>query len=223
MTPHSSSPLLPPTRVLIVDDHPLMREGLTARIASQPDMIVCGEAASVREALAKSLATEPDLITVDISLAESHGLDLIKEIRNRHPALRMLVVSAYPDCQFAERALRAGAHGYVNKQECQEHVVDAIRAVVRGQRYLSPEITQHLIKAVGRGCEATEDPISKLSDREMQVFQLIGQGKSTSAIARLLHLSVHTIETHREKIRHKLGIATGAELARAAIEYALTH
>jgi DNA-binding NarL/FixJ family response regulator len=200
-----------------------MREGLSVRISAQPDMLICGEAASAHEALAKAHATHPHLMTVDIALADSHGLDLINETRARFPGVRMLVVSAYPDCQFAERALRAGAHGYVNKQQCQDQVVSAIRAVMRGQRYLSQEVTQHLVEAVGRGYVTAEDPVQRLSNREMQVFQLIGQGKSTGSIARSLHLSVHTIETHREKIRHKLGIGSGTELARVAIEYSLIH
>ncbi len=209
-------------KVLIVDDHPLMREGLIARIGTQADMSVCGEAASVREALAKAKATGPDVVIVDIGLAESHGLDLIREINSQFPDMRVLVASAYDESLYAERALRAGAHGYINKQQCQEDLIHALHAILKGERYLSPKMTQHLLgQAIGSKTTITGDPIQQLTDRELEVFQQIGAGKTTGAIAKQLHLSVHTIETHREKIRHKLGLKTGTELTRSAIQYEL--
>jgi DNA-binding NarL/FixJ family response regulator len=207
--------------ILIVDDHPLMREGLAARIGSQADMEVCGEAASLREALAKVKSTSPDLVIVDMALIGSHGIDLIKEIKSRFPNVRMLAVSAYDESLYAERALRAGAHGYLNKRECQEKVIDALRAVLNGQRYVSSEMTQRLLGQAIGDIESVDDPIQRLSNRELEVFQLIGRGQTTGAIARQLHLSVHTIETHREKLRHKLGLKNGVELTRSAIQFLL--
>jgi DNA-binding NarL/FixJ family response regulator len=199
-----------------------MREGLTARIACQSDMEVCGEAASVNEALAQVKATSPDLVIVDIQLAESHGLDLIKEIHSRSPSIKMLVVSAFDESLYAERALRAGAHGYVNKNEVQEEIVVALRTVIEGQRYLSPKMTQQLLgQAVGQRDPVESDPIERLTDRELEVFQLIGQGKTTRAIAQQLFLSVHTIDTHREKLRHKLGVKNSVELMRRAVQWVL--
>jgi DNA-binding NarL/FixJ family response regulator len=209
-------------KILIVDDHPLMREGLASRIAPQADMEVCGEAASVDEALTQVKATNPDLVIVDIALADSNGIDLIKDVKARFPNIKMLVVSAYDESLYAERALRAGAHGYVNKQEVQEKVIDAIRAVLDGERYLSLSMTQKLVGQAIVGKDLTEsDPIQRLSDRELEVFQLIGQGKTTGAIAEQLFLSVHTIDTHREKLRHKLGVKNGAELMRRAVQWTL--
>jgi len=211
-----------PAKVLIVDDHPLMREGLTVRIAAQPDMSVCGEAASLREALVEVKATAPDMAIVDIGLSESHGLDLIRELNANHPAIRILVVSAYDEGLYAERALRAGAHGYINKQQCQDDLIHALRVILKGERYLSPKMTQQLVgQAIGSNAATGSDPIHRLTDRELEVFQLIGAGKTTGGIARQLHLSVHTIETHREKIRHKLCLTNGAELTRSAMQYGL--
>lgn len=209
-------------RILVVDDHPLVREGLAARIAMHRDMEICAEAASVDEALAQVKATAPDLVVVDIQLAESHGLDLIREIHARHPGVKMLVVSAFDESLYAERALRAGAHGYINKRELQDDVITAIRTVLGGQRYLSPKMTQQLVgqAIVGRSLDVG-DPIQRLSDRELEVFQLIGQGKTTGAIAGQLQLSVHTIDTHREKIRHKLGLKNSAELMQRAVQWVL--
>jgi DNA-binding NarL/FixJ family response regulator len=206
--------------VLIVDDHPLVREGLAARISAQHDMAVCGEAADVEEALELLHKTNPTLMIVDLALKNGHGLDLIARVKKRGDGTLMLVVSAYEDSLFAERALRAGAHGYINKQEAQENILLAIRTVLRGTRYLSPEMTAWLVDRAIDGTD-TRRGIVSLSNRELEVFELIGQGKSTRAIAGQLGLSVHTIETHREKIRAKLGLVDGAALARRAAEWVL--
>ncbi len=209
-------------RILVVDDHPLIREGLTARIAPQPDMEICGEASSVTEALAQVEATSPDLIIIDIQLTESHGIDLIKEIHSHNPSIKMLVVSAFDESLYAERALRAGADGYVNKRELQDNILEALRTVIAGQRYLSPKMTQRLIgQAVGGRNLFDGDPIHSLSDRELEVFELIGRGKTTAAIAAQLFLSSHTIDTHREKLRRKLGVKNGAELLQRAVQWVL--
>jgi len=209
-------------RILIVDDHPLIRDGLAARIAPQPDMEICGEAGSARDALAQVKANTPDLVIVDIQLADSHGIDLIKDIHGRYPRIKMLVVSAFDESLYAERALRAGAHGYINKRELQDNILDALRTVLDGQRYLSAKMTQQLVGQVVAGTDASSrEPVQRLSDRELEVFQLIGRGRTTAAIARQLHLSPNTIDTHREKIRHKLGVRNGTELMQRAVQWVL--
>ena len=209
-------------RILIVDDHPLMREGLASRIASQPDMSISGEAASVDEALAQLQTCAPELVIVDIQLGESHGLDLIKEIGARYPGVKMLVVTAYDESLYAERALRAGSHGYINKRELQDNIIQALRTVLAGEVYVSPKMTRQLVgRAIGGKDADDGDPIRRLSDRELEVFQLIGRGKATGEIARQLNLSVHTIDTHREKLRHKLGVKNSAELMQRAVQWVL--
>lgn len=210
------------TRILVVDDHPLVRAGLAARIADQQDLEICGEAANVTEALAQVKATSPDLAIIDIQLLDSHGIDLIKELHSRFPSTKMLVVSAFDESLYAERALRAGAHGYINKRELQDNIIDALHTVLAGKRYLSPKMTQQLVgQAVGGNEPVGDDPVARLSNRELEVFQLIGRGNTSSAIARQLYLSVHTIDTHREKIRHKLGVKNSNELMQRAVQWVL--
>ncbi|MCC9608329.1 response regulator transcription factor [Blastopirellula sp. JC732] len=210
------------SRILIVDDHPIVCEGLTARIDSQDDLEVCGAASNVTDALTAYRTLSPDLIIVDIQLEEGNGIELIKEIHGRNSAAKMLVISAYDESLFAERALRAGALGYVNKRELQTNVISAIRTVLNGERYLSPKMTQQLVsQAITQKDSTEEDPVQRLSDRELEVFQLIGHGKTTAAIASQLQLSVHTIDTHREKLRHKLGVKNSAELMKLAVQWVL--
>lgn len=209
-------------RILIVDDHPMMREGLSVRISSQPDMCVCGEAADVSEALTQVEHAGADLVIVDLSLRRGHGLDLIERIKASHPAVKMLVVSQFEESLYAERSLRAGALGYISKRECQENIVQAIRQVLGGNRYVSPEMTAHFVaQAIDGDASSGTDPVERLSNRELEVFQLIGQGATTSSIARQLHLSVHTVESHREKIRRKMALKNGAELTRRAIQWCM--
>ena len=204
--------------VAIVDDHPLVREGLAARISAQPDMEVCGEAADIESALDLILSKRPSLVLVDIALRDGHGIDLIKRIVAAGVTSRMLVVSAYDESFFAERALRAGALGYINKQELQGHVVEAMRTVLRGERYLSSAMAQRLI-AQAVGAKSAHGGTELLTDRELQIFQLIGRGKSTREIARELNVSVHTIDSHREHIRAKLDLHTGTELIQRAVQW----
>ena len=204
--------------VAIVDDHPLVREGLAARISAQPDMEVCGEAADIESALDLILSKRPSLVLVDIALRDGHGIDLIKRIVAAGVTSRMLVVSAYDESLFAERALRAGALGYINKQELQGHVVEAMRTVLRGERYLSSAMAQRLI-AQAVGAKSAQGGTELLTDRELQIFQLIGRGKSTREIAGELNVSVHTIDSHREHIRAKLDLHTGTELIRRAVQW----
>jgi DNA-binding NarL/FixJ family response regulator len=204
--------------IAIVDDHPLVREGLAARICAQPDMEVCGEAADIESALELAVNSRPALMLIDIALRDGHGIDLIKRIVATGVNTRMLVVSAYDESFFAERALRAGASGYINKQELQGKVVDAIRSVLRGERYLSAAMAQRLI-AQAIGSKVAQGGTETLTDRELQIFQLIGRGKSTREIAGELNVSVHTVDSHREHIRTKLDLRTGTELIQRAVQW----
>jgi DNA-binding NarL/FixJ family response regulator len=210
------------TQILIVDDHPLVRYGLRAWISAQHDLEVCGEAEDVQGALAEFLAAKPDLVLVDISLRNGHGFELIKQIKAHEPKTKMLVISASQESFYAERALRAGALGYIGKQECLEDLNIAIRAVLKGRRYLSPRMADHLLNvAVGGRDSDSTSPVEKLSNRELQVFQLIGQSQTTSNIAEQLQLSPHTIDSHRQRIKAKLGLQNGAELTRHAVQWLL--
>ena len=209
-----------PVRVLIVDDHPLVLEGLIARISAQPDLEVCGEASDVDQALSLASITRPALMIVDLALKGGNGLDLIKKVKAGDVSPKILVVSAYEEVFFAERALRAGAQGYINKQELPGSIIDAIRKVLRGELYLSANMTQRLAGQALSGSAASRG-VEGLSDRELQIFQLIGHGNSTRLIAEQLHLSIHTIESHREKIRIKLGLRNGTELLQSAVQWVL--
>ncbi len=213
-----------PARILIVDDHPLIREGLTARISHQPGLVICGEAEDVSGALKCLRNQRPDVMIVDIALREGNGLDLVKQARALDPELRMLVVSAYDETLYAERALRAGALGYVSKQECCEKLIDAIRTILKGQRYISPAVSERLVGLAiyGRGA-GSGSPVENLTDRELEVFQLIGRGLRTGEIARQLHLSSHTIDSHREKLKLKLNLTSGTELNARAVAWVLEH
>ena len=211
-----------PAKILIVDDHPMVRDGLSARIANEPDLTICGEADDVADALRQFSELHPDLVIVDISLKNGHGIDLIKRIRERNAKAKLLVHSMYEESVYAERALQAGAMGYLNKQTGRETVIDAIRTVLSGKTYLSPEMTERIVKSrVGSTIEPGKCPIASLSNRELEVLQLIGEGLTTSTIANRLHLSVHTIDTYREKLKIKLNLANSAELNRYAAQWVL--
>lgn len=209
-----------PARVLIVDDHPLVREGLAARLAAYLDLEVCGQAADIETALELAHATRPAIVIVDLALRRGSGLDLIKKLQSLGDTPRILVVSAYEETFFAERALRAGAHGYLNKEEVQGSIIEAVRTVLRGELYLTPALAQRLACRALSGGMAPSG-VGSLSDRELQIFQLIGRGHSTRSIAERLHLSIHTIETYREKIRLKLGLRNGTELLFSAVQWRL--
>lgn len=191
------------------------------RISLQPDLKVCGEAASVPEAIAAVAQTEPHLAIIDLSLQNSHGLDLVKHIKAMHPAVRMLVLSGFQDSLYAERCLRAGAHGYLNKQESSDKLLKAIYQVLRGQRFISAELTDRLIDDGLTSHEPPQTPADRLTDREMEIFFLIGNGFGTGTIADRLFLSRHTIDTHRANIKRKLGLKTAPELSRVAVEWVL--
>jgi DNA-binding NarL/FixJ family response regulator len=210
-------------RILIVDDHPAVREALASRIGRQPDLEVCGEAADMSEALRLVADTQPDLVVVDISLKTDSGIDLIKRIKDRNDSVRMLVWSMHSESLYAERALRAGALGYVNKDQATDKIIDAIRRVLEGKVFLSDAMAEKMLhRAVGVGRKGvTAAPLDVLADRELEVFRLIGQGVKTAEIAERLHLSVKTVETYRDRIRQKLDLSDGTELAHYATQWVL--
>jgi DNA-binding NarL/FixJ family response regulator len=205
-------------RVLIVDDHPAVREALALRIGRQPDLEACGEAADMSEALRLVADTQPDVAVVDISLKTGNGIDLIKRIKDRNDHVRILVWSMHSESLYAERALRAGALGYINKDQATDRIVEAIRRVLEGKVWLSEAMAERMLqRAVGAGRqEVTRSPLDALADRELEVFRLIGEGVKTAEIAERLHLSVKTVETYRDRIRQKLGLSDGTKLAHYA-------
>jgi DNA-binding NarL/FixJ family response regulator len=208
-------------RLLIVDDHPLVRRGLAETIAAESDMEVCGEAADATEALRLVEAVHPQAMIIDLSLKSGHGIDLIEQIKARDPQIKMLVSSMHDESLFAERVLRAGAVGYLNKQEPTEKIIEAVRKVMRGEIALSPRMANRLLHSVVGGDSLGQDPIQTLSNREVEVFDMIGQGMSTKQIASKLHLSHKTIETHREKIKTKLNLTNANELSHRAVQWVL--
>jgi DNA-binding NarL/FixJ family response regulator len=209
------------TWVLIVDDHPAVREALAFRIGRQSDMKVCGEAADMSEALKLIADTEPDVAVVDISLRNGNGIDLIKRIRDRNDRVRILVWSMHSESLYAERALRAGALGYINKDQATDRIVEAIRRVLAGKVWLSEGMTERILqRTIGAGTEeVARSPVDALADRELEVFRLIGQGMKTAEIAKQLHLSVKTVETYRDRIRQKLDLSDGTKLAHYATQW----
>ena len=217
------SPEQPRARVLIVDDHPAVREALSIRISQAPDLEVCGQAEDTGDALRLVEKSKPDVAIVDISLKTGDGIDLIKRIKSRDQHVRMLVWSMYGENLYAERALRAGANGYITKEHATDRIVEAIREVLAGKVYLSPAMTDKLLhRSVGSGRKRQNQPtIEALSDRELEVFRLIGRGVKTAEIAAQLHLSVRTVWTYRDRIREKLSLSDGAELVRNATHWVL--
>jgi DNA-binding NarL/FixJ family response regulator len=212
-----------PSRVLIVDDHPTVRAGLAWRIRREPDLEVCGEAADMAEALRLIADAKPDLAIIDISLKSSNGLDLIKRIKHRNDSVRTLVWSMHGEELYAERALRAGALGYICKDQATDQIIAAIRRVLAGKVWLSETMAERLLhRAIGTERQAfTRSPLDALSDRELEVFRLIGAGVKTAEIAERIHLSVKTVETYRDRIRQKLDLSDGARLAQFAAQWAL--
>ncbi len=210
-------------RVLIVDDHPAVREGLALRISRQADLEVCGEAADVADAVRLVSSTHPDVAVIDISLKTGDGIDLIKRIKARDASVRMLVWSMHSEALYAERALRAGAMGYINKEHATDRIIEAIRRVLDGRVYLSEHIADRLLhRAVGRASQSVEgEPVESLSDRELEVFQLIGQGLDTHQIAERMRLSPKTVETYRSRIKEKLNLLRGAELMQRAVQWSM--
>jgi len=208
------------TRILIVDDHPLVRTGFAQLIGDCPDLEVCGEAADMAEALRQIDSAHPDLAIIDLSLAGGSGLDLIEHIKSRDNNILMLVASMHDETLYAERVLAAGARGFINKQEAQDSIIRAIRQVLSGKVYLSQKMTDRLLSGMVDANNETRD-IDSLSNRELQVFELIGEGVSTSQIADQLNLSIKTIETHQAHIKKKLGLGSAHELNQRAIRWVM--
>lgn len=206
--------------IIVVDDHPIVRQGLADLINQEKDLLVLGQAEDASQAMEAIRTLKPDLVIVDISLKERSGIELIKNIHAQHPDLRVLALSMHEESLYAERTLRAGAAGYIMKREATQKVVTAIRKVLDGQIYLSDKMaTRMLHKIIGGATEPSDSPINGLSDRELEVFTLLGEGKGTRQISEQLHLSVKTIETYRSHIKEKLNLADATELLRHAFQW----
>jgi DNA-binding NarL/FixJ family response regulator len=204
-------------RILLVEDHAVVRFGIAQLINKQSDLVVCGEEENAARALDAMAALKPDLVIADISLKDSSGLELMRNIKAQYPKLPILVVSAHDESVYAEVAFRAGALGYLMKEEALEKILTAIRRVLSGAIYVSDTLAARMLQQQVRGkTDVNESPVKGLSDRELEVFQLIGQWKKTREIAEELHLSVKTIEYYREQIKRKLGLASAAELTQHA-------
>jgi len=207
-------------RVFLVDDHPLVREWLTNLINQQSDLEVCGEAENAADALAGIARTAPELVIIDISLNAASGLELLKDLSIQHRSVAPLVLSMHEEELYAERAMRAGARGYVRKRETSKNILAAIRRVLEGSIYVSEKLSNNMALKFLKGQEAVGIPrsrVEQLSDRELEVFQLLGQGRSTSQIAEQLHLSLKTVQAYCVRAKEKLGLTTAAELLREAI------
>ena len=208
-------------QIFVVDDHPLMRRGYRSLLESHSDLRVCGEAGSVKEALASLKELKPDLVIADIALGESSGLDLIRRLHSRDPDLPILVVSMHEEVLYAERALRAGARGYLTKGETDTDLVETVRKLLAGGHHLTPRMQARAIdqmagKAAGPGMPAE----SALTDRELEVYELLGRGFSTREVSDTLRISPKTVETYRGRIKEKLGLADSTELLHRAVQYA---
>jgi DNA-binding NarL/FixJ family response regulator len=206
-------------RVLIVDDHPIVRQGLRRMIEPEPDLVVCGEVQTEREARTAIRALAPDVVIVDISLAQGDGLELVRDVHAQQPELPMLVLSMHDELIYAERLLAAGASGYIMKQAASDQLLIALRQVLAGGQYLSESLAGNLGRAEGSAGSAGADPIDRLSNRELQVLSLIGRGLSSREAAEALGLSVKTVETHRQSLKRKLNLATNAQLLQYAINW----
>lgn len=207
-------------KIFLVDDHPMMRDGMARLIDSEPGLTCCGGAKSAEEALAEIGRCKPDLVVTDITLPNRSGFDLIKDIRAMYPDVRVFVYSMHDEMFYAERALRAGARGYLMKEAGSEKMLEAIRRVLAGEISVSPQIAAKILDVFsGQSNRGSHSPVEKLTDREFDVYQLIGQGKSTKDIADMLHLSHKTVAVHRGHIKEKLGLASAAELVRHAIHW----
>lgn len=208
-------------RILIVDDHPIVRQGLVALIAQQTGLEVLGEAANVAAALRHAKATRPDLIIVDIQLNGENGIELIRKLKALQPHIKILVSSIHDEMVFAERALRAGALGYICKRDSVSKILDAVHQVLRGKIYLSPHMANHLLHRVTEGRNLDQNFVQGLTNRELEVFELIGQGNTRQQIASKLFISPRTVETHRQNIKQKLNLQNSAQLIRSAIQWVL--
>jgi DNA-binding NarL/FixJ family response regulator len=214
----------PKSNVFIVEDHPVTRDGLIQLINYQDDLRVCGFAGTVANAMGGVETAEPDLVMVDITLPDGHGIELVKNLKARHPRAGILVLSMHDEGLYAERAFRAGASGYIMKQEPADLVLAAVRRILGGETYLSPRMQERVLNrfAAGKPAVANSD-IERLTDRELEVFELLGRGYGTRQIARQLRLGVSTVETHRAHLKEKLEVDNGTELTCRAVEWVNNH
>lgn len=209
--------------VFIVDDHPIVRQGLAQLIDQEDDLTVCGEAADVREARAALPQAQPDVVILDLSLRDSDGLELIKDIRNKYRQLPVLVLSMHDESIYAERLLSAGANGYIMKQAAADQLLTALRRVLAGGIYVSEHVGASMIERFAvAGRKHNANPIDRLSNRELQVLNLIGRGKTTREVAENLNLSVKTVESHRQRIKKKLNLQTSPQLVQFAVNWSST-
>jgi DNA-binding NarL/FixJ family response regulator len=207
-------------RILVVDDHPIVRQGLALMINREPDLVVCGEAEEAMGAMHVLASSRPDLLIVDISLNGPDGIDLLKSIRISHPCLPVLILSMHDETVYAERTLRAGANGYIMKQEATENVLVAIRRILSGEIYVSTRIANQMLKHYITGSGTLRNSsIADLSDRELEVFRLIGEGHGTRQIAEELHISIKTVESYQAHIKEKLSLRSARELMQRAIQW----
>ena len=210
------------TKILVVDDHPIVRERLAELIAQEPDLIVCGEAEDSNQAIKAARELQPDLAIVDITLKDTYGIELIKHLKEILPNLPVLVLSMHDESLYGERALRAGAKGYLTKQEATKKVIPAIRRILAGDIYVSEQLAATILQKVAGGSSpGGGSPTDVLTDREMEVFQLLGQGLGVRQIAESLFVSVKTVEAHREHIKQKMKFKSSTELLRYAIQFTM--
>lgn len=206
-------------RIVIVDDHPMMREGLARLIDQERDLIVSGEADTAHQALELIGKVKPDLVLADITLPDKNGLELIKDVHAMYPGTNVLVISMHDEALYAERVLRAGGRGYIMKQEGGKKLMEAIRQVLQGKVYLSEKMAASVLEIFSGGRPESDSPVRKLTDREFEVFQLIGQGLDMREVAERLHLSIKTAEVHRTNIKQKLGLKSVGDLIRFAVRW----
>jgi len=220
MNPEPSRTSARKSRVFIVDDHPLVREGLANLINGQDDLMVSGEAEDSSQAMMRIVKARPDAALIDISLKNESGLELVKNLNTQFPLVALIVLSMHDEALYAERALRAGARGYVMKRETSKSVLASIRRVLEGGIYVSERILNRLVQRPGVSRErSVSSPVERLSDRELEIFRLLGQGRTTSQIATDLNLSLKTVQTHYTRAKEKLGVSSFTELLRAAIRW----
>jgi DNA-binding NarL/FixJ family response regulator len=211
------------TRVFVVDDHPIVRQGLALLINREQDLHVCGEAEDAQTAIQSVPASKPDILIVDISLNGPDGLDLLKDVRIRYPQLPVLILSMHDESIYAERALRAGAQGYIMKQEATEKVLTALRRILSNEIYVSERIANRMLQRyIGNPNSDRPTSIADLTDRELEVFRLIGEGHSTRQIAEQLHISVKTVESYQAHIKEKLSLRSARELVQHAIQWSIS-
>lgn len=210
------------TGIIIVDDHPLVREGLITLLSHQSDFRLCGEASGIAEARQLARQTRPDVAIVDLTLKDGNGIALIKELKEQYQGLKVLALSMHDETVFAERALRAGASGYVSKHEASRSIIQAIRTVLEDKLYLSERMTNRVLsRAVGSKQQSEPSPVERLSNREIEIFEMIGRGLTSRQIAHELHLSQRTVDTHRENIKDKLELKNAVELTKHAVQWVL--